>query len=252
MRRLLAIVISGACGLAVPALAQQIPLPFGSESDARKIAVSAVAARTSMSGLSAPLQTARQAMHDGLDVSEADLRQLAESGDSLAAQRLVRHLIDEGKRTSHASDIAYYSALAVQRGRIATLSDMVRAMGTLDPETEPRARIRAHIRALYPQAWAGNPDALAAVVAFNGKDQLFGELSDKTRDKILDQAKQRGDGLVELQMAVKLLERGDLDRAERGRVVGYLDAAIASGHLGVRTTAQNLRRLIEYEETADG
>ncbi|MEL6466543.1 MAG: hypothetical protein AAFQ58_16375 [Pseudomonadota bacterium] len=193
---------------------------------------------------SAALRQARADLHAGDPVMAPDLRALAEAGDGLAAQRYVRVL--EASGTAAPSDLAYFAAVAVGTGRIWTLDTMVRAMHRLDPATEPKARINKYISVLYPHAWAGNPVALQAVVDFNGAGRLFGPLSERTRQRILDQARVQGDGRLELGLAVALLERSEAmarpDPDDLIQAQELLQRAEASDHLAVQTTAKNLLR----------
>ncbi|MFC6585187.1 hypothetical protein [Sulfitobacter aestuariivivens] len=176
------------------------------------------------------------------------MRQLALAGDGLAAQRYARQLIS-GRVAASPSDIAYFSAIAVGTGRVWTLGPMIEAMHKLDPAQEPRARVRKYIKVLYPYAWAGNALALDALVAFNGEGRLFGPLSDATRDRILSEAQTQGDGRIELGLAMAILEsersKTTPDSSALDQARSYLATAEASGHLAVRTTAQNLLRLME-------
>jgi hypothetical protein len=194
------------------------------------------------------LRAARAAMQAGETISAKDMRAIAAAGDGLAAQRYVRTLLVD-PAGADPSDIAYFAAIAVGTGRIWTLRPMVEAMHRLDPKTEPKARVQRYIRVLYPHAWAGNSIALDALVAFNGEGRLFGPLSDATRDRILAQARAQGDGRIELSLAMGLLE---VERAKEtpdpkavAQARGYLQLAQGSTHLAVRTTAENLLRLIE-------
>ncbi|MFZ7092431.1 hypothetical protein [Primorskyibacter sp. 2E233] len=232
--------------------AQTIPLPFSDELETRQISVTVTPGRHSMRGLPSDLIKARQQMHAKQDVSDDNLRRLADYGDGLAAQIFVRRLIAQGMAEERASDLAYYSAVAVGAGRVWTLPDMVDAMKRLDPKTEPRERIRKYIQVLYPHAWAGNTLALDAVVEFNGKDKLFGALSDSTRDKILAQGQENADGKVELRMAIAILERVELSLPERQEARNLLDRARKSTHLGVMTTAENLIAMMDRKYAADG
>lgn len=238
--------------LAVPAVAQHVPLPFGTTPEARRTVVAATPDRKSMTGLSASQRAARADMQAGKPVTDAQLIALAERGDGLAAQHFAARLIARGQADSHASDLAYYSAIAVRRGRIAPLAQMIEAMRQLDPTTEPKARVNVIIGALYPQAWAGNPLAIEAVVAFNGEGRLFGALSDGTRDKLLAASRTQGDGRTDLQLALGLLQRGALDADQQVRVLEYLDRAAVSDHPGIQSTALNLKTLILNNKAAGG
>lgn len=236
------------------AQAQTIPLPFSDEGgvEARQVSVTVVPGRRSMKGLPADLVRARAQMHARQPVSDADLRRLAEYDDGLAAQLYVRRLIAQGRAVSDASDLAYFSAIAVGAGRVWTLPDMVAAMHHLDPRSELGARVRKYIQVLYPHAWAGNTLALQAVVDFNGKGKLFGALSDATRDKILAQSRENADGRVELRLALALLEKPTPSQTDRQEARKLLDRASKSTHLGVMTTAMNLLGLMDRKYASGG
>lgn len=259
MRHALAPLI--ALGFSLPLAAQEvytpiIPSVIAHDLGDTRISVTVDTGLTSNKQLrSAALRNARAAMHGGGDVSPEHLRALAEAGDGLAAQRYVR-LLQASDIPPSPSDLAYFSAISVGAGRIWTLKTMIDAMHELDPKSEPRARINKYIRVLYPHAWAGNPLALEAVVAFNGEGRLFGSLSDRTRDRILAESRKHGDGRIELGMALSLLER---TRAAESPVPEDLDLAHSllklaenSDHLAVKASAQNLLRLMDKGKTGGG
>lgn len=258
MRRALSALIL--LGFAHPLAAQEsytpiIPSVIAHDLGDTRISVTVDRGLTSSKRLrSTALRNARTAMHEGGGVSAEHLRALAEAGDGLAAQRYVR-LLEASSTPPGPSDLAYFSAISVGTGRVWTLKTMIAAMHDLDPKSEPRARINKYIQVLYPHAWAGNPLALEAVLAFNGEGRLFGALSDRTRDRILAESREHGDGRIELGMALSLLERtraaespapGDLSLAR-----SLLKQAEISDHLAVRASAQNLLRLMDTR-AADG
>ncbi|MFT5797420.1 MAG: hypothetical protein ACI84R_001480 [Candidatus Azotimanducaceae bacterium] len=242
---------------ALPLSAQEmhraiIPNLIAQDTSNSRISVTVEEGLTSSRRLrSGALRKARVTLHEGGEVSAANLRSLADLGDGLAAQRYVRLLLASDTLAT-ASDLAYYSAIAVGTGRVWTLGTMVDAMRKLDPKTEPTLRVNRYIKTLYPHAWAGNTLALQAVVAFNGEGRLFGPLSDTTRDRILDEARKTGNGRVELGMAVGLLERTratDLpDPVILDQARDLLQLAQASQHLAVSTSAQNLLRLMDLAQ----
>lgn len=238
--------------LGQPLAAQSIPMPFAPDSEARKISVVVTKGRHTMRGLPDRLVEARRRMHARLVVSDENLRALAARGDGLAAQKYVRLLVGRGEAVQAASDVAYYSAIAVGTGRVWTLPDMVRAMQHLDPKTEPKDRIRKYIQVLYPHAWAGNALALQAVVDFNGEGRLFGALSKATRDKILAEARESGDGRTELRMALALMERDTLSDKDKKEAVRLLESAAQTTHPGIRAAAENMLRQLNETDAADG
>lgn len=239
--------------VSVPALAEarddHVPMTIRPSVETKGISVEVVAGRSSMSGLSATLRAARSAMHEGGAVEPDLLRQLAERGDGLAALRYVRVL--QADPASSASDMAYFSALAVQTGRGYLLDEMLDAMDLLDPATEPRNRVNTYIAALYPQAWAGNAIALDAVYRFNGDGRLFGALSDRTRDRLLDEMRRIGDGRGELGIAINLLEARAKNETspfgEEGRVRSLLTDAANSTHPGTIAAANALLLSLEAD-----
>ena len=233
--------------LPVAALAQTIPVPISDSAETRQISVVVTPGIQSMAQVpSARLRRLRSQMHDGIDIPEAGLRELADLGDGLAAQRYARRLL--GQPDANPSDIAYYAAIAVGTGRVWTVPDMIAAMRRLDPATEPRARIRKYIDVLYAHAWAGNTLALDAVRAFNGEGTLFGPMSDRTRQKVLAQSARNRDGRIELQLALALLEQGSaMSTADRAQARTYLEQAAGADSLASKTTARNLLLIMEAE-----
>ena len=240
--------------LALPAWAETprgptIPFLIPPAQDARRVSVTVDRGlRDSRRLPNDALRAARVALQAGDPVAVPDLRRLAEAGDGLAAQRYVRVLLAD-PASADPSDIAYFSAIAVATGRIWTLVPMIEAMHRLDPATEPPARVRKLIDTIYPHAWAGNSLALDALLAFNGEGRLFGPLSDRTRQRILAQARKTGDGRTELSLALGILEAqrraAAPDAAAMAQARDYLDLARGSDHLAVRTTAENLLRLLD-------
>ncbi|MEP5153366.1 hypothetical protein [Planktotalea sp.] len=244
-----------------PLAAQQVHVPVipnlvGQDETNAQISVTVDRGLRSSKRLpTAALRTARTALHDGQAIHASDLRALANAGDGLAAQRYVR-LLQAARQSADPSDLAYYSSIAVGTGRIWTLGTMIDAMHKLNPQTEPKARINQYIKVLYPHAWAGNSRALQAVLTFNGEGRLFGPLSDATRDRILAEAREHGDGRLELGMAMGLLEQTRAaDRADRNDLIqarNLLELAQRSDHLAVSTTAQNLLRLVDWDQINNG
>ncbi len=206
--------------------------------ESREIVVVVEPGLTSMAGLPTNLRAARTAMHDGLPVTDADLRALALRGDGLAALRLMRRMGD-GSAEASASDIAYFGAIALRTGRAGALAPMVDALLQLDPATEPPERIATAIQALLPQAWAGNALALDAVIDLNGPGRLFGELSAGTLARIEEQATLAGDGRAFLRLAIQAMQAPD-DPAARARAEDYLRRAAVTDHLGVKATVEAL------------
>ena len=152
----------------------------------------------------------------------------------------IYRLLTEDDMRAHASDIAYFGAIAVAAGRVWALPSMVRALAYLSPETEPKERVAKYIQVLYPHAWAGNTLALNAVIDFNGEGRLFGPLSNATRARIEQQLEALGDGQGELKLAVNILNTKELTESEKAAALAHLRRAAESEYLAVATTAANL------------
>lgn len=217
------------------------PLPGSAES--RKISVVVDRGITHTNQLPSRLRPIRKAMVGGAEMSDADLRSLAERGDGLAALWLTKRLVAEGL-PEHKAEIAFLASIAAGAGRVSTLDEMIEALYLLQPGQLPRAKLRKVIRVLYAHAWAGNTRALGAVIDLNGPDRLFGAMSETTRDRLLATGRELGTGQIELRLALKLLTETPDDAAARTRALGYLIRAERMGDLAVRTMAQNLRRTL--------
>lgn len=235
--------------LAAPATAQTpIPVPFEGHAEGARISVTVTPGLRSMAAIPEPrLRVLRDRMHRGVYVPDAGLRELADKGDGLAAQRYVRRLIDRNDPDRHASDIAHYAAVAVGTGRVWTLPDMIAAMERLDPAQEPAWRVRKLISVLYPHAWAGNTLALDAVQRFNGEGRLFGPLSEGTRQRILQTAEAAEGTRLQMRLALDILARADrtgaLPAEDRETLLALLERIADGAHPGARASAETLQRL---------
>ena len=151
MRRV-GLVLTLATGLlAAPTLAEPLALP--SPPGARQIAVVVDRGVHHTNQLPHSLRPLRKRMVGGAAMSTADLRQLAERKDSLAALRLVKRM-RAGEMKQTPSDMAFYAAVAAGAGRKGMLDDMIDALYRLNPETEPKDRVSHYIRVLYGHATA--------------------------------------------------------------------------------------------------
>jgi hypothetical protein len=236
---------------AVPAGADIIlpPIPY----DAAGAKISVITA-TPLSGTNklppGDMRKARKAMIAGAEISDQMLRDLADQGDSLAAQKYVQRLVDRGI-AQNASDIAYYGSFAVGTGKVFLLKDTIEAMRRLDPATEPQARRDAYVAMLYPHAWAGNTLALDAVIGMNGEGRLFGPMTDETRARITEVGERLGGPRFALRQALIHLQNRPMTAGDRAEARRSLAIAAQSQDLTVRVTAENLLRQLDAE-MADG
>ncbi len=228
-----------------------IPVLFDGDEDTHKISVTVTRGLSSMQDVpDLYLRNARERLNKGESIPDAALRQLARLNDGFAAQRYARRLMR--RDSASASDIAYFSAIAVSTGRVATLHNLIAALEKLDPAKEPSYRVKKYIQVINAHAWAGNDLAMDAVIAFNGEGRLFGPLSSATRARILERAEKDGDGRVELRLALSLMETRPLNADQTKWVAEYLDRAGASDHPGIASAAMALRRTLDIPDDPDG
>ena len=84
------------------AQAQGIPVPFPDSAEARQVAVVVTPGVTSMGQVpSARLRDLRARMHNGEALPDAALKELADLGDGLAAQRYVRNCLFRADTALH-------------------------------------------------------------------------------------------------------------------------------------------------------
>ena len=222
------------------AAAQTLPVAIPADLAHRTVSVVVTRGLTQTKSLTSPaLRTARKAMLADKDISEANLRALADHADGLAALKYF-HILQAQTPAAAASDIAYYGTVAVSTGRVWPLQQVVDAMYTLDPKTEPPKRIKAYLAMLYPYAWAGNSVAMDTLIDMNGEGKLFGAMSEATRAKVVAQATKAGDGRALLRMALALMQIADPSDKDRALIQDYLERASKANNLAVQATAINL------------
>ncbi|MGR3502279.1 hypothetical protein [Pseudaestuariivita sp.] len=188
------------------------------------------------------LRQARVALLDKQELPRETLKALADRQDTLAALRYSNLLWREGLE-ENATEIAQYASISAGAGRVSSLKKMIRAMEYLDPDTTSQALKNQLMRILYPYAWAGNPLAMDAVVAYNGEGRLFGKLSARTRARI-EEHSAGGDGRVELRMALDLIRNTPRTPEAEAQARRYLERAQSSSNLAVRTMALNMSVLL--------
>lgn len=205
----------------------------------KKISVVVTRGVTHTRQLPRQLQSTRKAMLAGRPMVDEQLRDLAKAHDSLAALRYTKRLM---ARDGSPAEIAYYASLAAAGGRASVFDDMVKALYSLRPGDMEKTRLSHVISVLYGYAFAGNTLALDAVMDLNGPKALFGEMSPKTRERLLSEGLEIGDGRIELRLAMQAISERTVPTQV---IVGYLLRAERMGDLAVRTTAENLRRHID-------
>lgn len=228
-----------------PAGADMILPPIPRDAAAARISVITARALSGTDKLPpGDMRKARKAMIAGAEISDQMLRDLADRGDALAAQKYVQRLIDRGI-AANASDIAYYGSFAVGTGKVFLLRDTIAAMQLLDPATEPPARRAAYADMLFPHAFAGNTLALDAVIELSGEGRLLGPLTGENRARIAEVGARIGGPRFALRQALIHLQTRPLTEAARAEARRSLAVAAQSDDLAVRVTAENLLRQLD-------
>lgn len=186
-----------------------------------------------------PLKVTRQRMIAGKDVSDKDLKKLADSGDHLGEYYFAKRLEETGAEQLPAA--ARYYIAALDGGRDAAQRPVIRLVesGVLtDAELLGKSKDLLETRAA-----SGDADARSALIRMYRTGQPFG-LDPKRADGLLIAAADAGDSQAALDLAVSLLSgRPTAEATERAKT--YLLIAAASETLGIRTMAENLLRGLE-------
>lgn len=192
-----------------------------------------------------PLKLIRNQMVSGDKVTLNQLRQLASSGDDLAAYNLAKRIEEEGDATQLPTAISYY-AQAVKGGRNFAVRPIVRLLdagvATDDPE------LLASTEALLVDKAIKDTFVRDALIRMYRAGKPFGAYPERA-DQLLVASAEAGDTKAALDLAFALLT-GVPDATEIERAKGYLKIAATSQTLNIRTMAENVLRTLEPQLTA--
>jgi len=185
--------------------------------------------------LPASLQTVRRNLIAGQRVRTADLRALADAGDSLAQMRFAKQLSEMSDPSLIRAQVHYY-AMAAYNGRdgaVRPLLSLLRAQGaTLDASALANAEA-----ALSAQGAHGQVDAIAGLAKFYTAGAPFGAKPEEGL-AMLTRLARSGDEDVALDLALQLIAQGEDANLEDARE--FLEIAAASSDIAVKTTATSL------------
>jgi TPR repeat protein len=192
-----------------------------------------------------PMKAIRNKMVAGKEVSYKELRQLADSGDDLAAYNLGKRIEDAADPAEFPTAIAYYTR-AVEGGRTFALRPIVRLLeagtGADDPD------LLARTEKLLADAAVKDAPARDALIRMYRAGKPFG-LHPEKADELLIASATEGDSKAALDLAFALLT-GTPDAAKIEQAKVYLKIAAASETLNIRTMAENVLRTLEPQLTA--
>jgi TPR repeat protein len=192
-----------------------------------------------------PMKAIRNKMVQGEAVSFKQLRQLANSGDDLAAYNLAKRIEEGGDASELPTAVAYYMR-AVKGGRDFALRPIIRLLeagvGADDPDLLGDAEKLLAGKALK------DTFARDALIRMYRAGQPFG-LQPEKADELLIASAEAGDSKAALDLAFALLS-GVPGPAETEQAKGYLKIAATSETLNIRTMAENILRTLEPQLTA--
>jgi TPR repeat protein len=186
------------------------------------------------------LQQARRRMIAGEQISWDMMRALADHGDGLAAFRLAERI--EGLNDpSLLSDAAFYYATAAYTNRDYAVGPLVRILKRQDVEFSPR-RLEHLETALRALALSGDEKAAKALTDFYMTGRPFGRQPERALEFRLDLA-EAGNADAAMALVLEALSGSGPVPLDEAQVQRLLETVEASDDLGLRTTAQNLRRM---------
>jgi hypothetical protein len=192
------------------------------------------------------LQQVRRRMLRGERISFDDMRTLADLGDGLASWRYANRLMALENPDLHSAAALYY-ATAAYTGRDYAVRPLVELLERRDVEISD-ARLRHLENALRSWALRGNTVARDALIDFYATGHPFGRHPDRARALRRDLARE-GDVEAALAIVIEAMSGGDAEPGDP-QLLALLDTVAASGDLGMRATALNLRALLDAPRAA--
>lgn len=186
--------------------------------------------------LPAGLQNLRRSLIAGKSLRTADLRALADAGDSLAQMRFAKQLSEMGDPSLVRAQLHYF-AMAAYNGRDGAVRPMLSLLRTNGATFDASVLANAEA-ALIAQAAHGQADAIAGLAKFYLAGTPFGPKGQEGLEMMARVAK-TGDHEAALDLALQLIGASqDGSGLEQARP--YLEIASTSPDLAVRTTALSL------------
>lgn len=186
--------------------------------------------------LPAGLQALRRSLIAGKSLRTADLRALADAGDSLAQMRFAKQLSEMGDPTLVRPTIHYY-AMAAYNGRDGAVRPMLSLLrmhgATLDAGVLSNAEA-----ALIAQAAHGQPHAIAGLAKFYLDGAPFGTKGQEGLE-MMTRVANTGDHQAALDLALQMIG-DDPDGSGLKNARSYLEIASTSPDVAIKTMALSL------------
>ncbi len=185
------------------------------------------------------LKDMRRAMLAGAEMSDADLRTLADAGEGLAAARFAQRL-EERDDPALMDDAAHYYSIAVYVDRDFAVPRLLAILRRSDAEFGP-ARLRNIREVLDREAKQGNAVAAASLADLLMKGKGFEQDVPQAR-ALLALAAEAGDSQAAIRLALSHFQGAPGFPADPQAARRALELALASPDPGVQSMALTLGR----------
>lgn len=204
--------------------------------------------RSNPFGLPPYLQDQRVALTQGREISEKDLRAIADYGDGFAAWEYAERLKARADSAEVLTMLNYY-ALAAETGRAGGIPRLIQL--TDFPEFAQAAPTQvARVETILRDYALNKGDTQAALFLIQryNRGTPFGDKSGEVADLQRTLA-ESGDARVALSLATQILQGPKKDDpAQRAEARKYLETAQGAENISIKTTAQNLLALMDRRD----
>lgn len=190
------------------------------------------------------LQQARRRMLADEQISWDDMRALADHGDGLAAFRFAQRIEGQGD-PALLGDAAFYYATAAYTNRPYAAGPLIRILERRDVEFSPR-RLEHMENALRALALSGDARSKVALTGFYASGHPFGRQPERALEFRLDLA-EAGDSNTALALILEAMSGSSPLPLDEEQMTRLFDVVATSENLGLRTTGDNLRRMMDAD-----
>jgi TPR repeat protein len=204
-----------------------------------------IAARPYRKKMSPNLERIRKRFLARRQVSFAELRSLADAGDSLAAYAFGKMLVDDGNPKYYTDAVHYFSRAAVA-GRAYAIRPILKVLATPDIVLKPSHILEAE-RTLNKYAMRGNQVAINGLIDFYAAGSPFGTNPDRVTKLLEAKLVKPNAGDNSYVLAIKKLAEPGRTPKETQEIIIYLEEAALTGSVGIRASAANIIALLRSD-----
>jgi hypothetical protein len=243
-RRLSAATLLICAMMATPAAALS-RLSFSASSGSAQVFLAA--ARIERKRMNPQLALIRKRLIAHRRVSTAELRRLADAGDSLGSFAFGKWLAGQGD-SKLVSDALHYFAMAAISGRDYAVRPILELVSRPDAVISP-AHLKQAESALSMRAARGNNVAIDGLVRLYSSARPFGAKPEEAA-RLLSARAAKGNSDAAYRLAMMKLSARDKSPGATPEIIRYLEIAERGGTLGVKASAANLLALLRVGSPA--